>query len=286
MSQPEDSAAQKILPEDIRYDHWYNSPAGLFALLAQESMVRKMTSGWPRRGHKLLELYCGAGQFLEAFWQSGFDVTGQERSAYLLEKARDRLRHTADFTGGHPEHLPFDDKSFDYVVCLNGLEFAERPQAVLAEMLRLASLGLLLAFPNSWSWYSLGRLLAVRKGAQAEKSCCSGFKRTISPLRMHSWLREAGLDGKIRWGANLLGPACTWRMHKFLGRINLISVPLPLGAFSLARIDLAPSLAGNQLLVNVRRPLTTKAAAGSTACANPGFFPQDKPAGRVSAPPR
>ena len=245
-------------PEEIRYDDWYQSGSGHFALMAQETMVRKMTSGWPRRGHNLLEIYCGAGHFLEAFWQSGFDVTGQEQSNYLLDKARQRLEHVAEFTQIHPEHLPYDDKSFDYVVCLNGLEFADNPQAVLNEMFRLASLGVLLAFPNYWSCNGISNRWRTKKQAQNK----NGFYRFISPLEILCWLRKTGMEGRISWGANLLGPMFSWKMHKLIGRLNLISLPIPLGAFTLARVDLAPALAGNQLLISSRPALQAETAAG------------------------
>lgn len=250
-------------PEDMRYENWYQSGSGSFALLAQEAMVRRMTSGWPRRGHNLLELFCGAGHFLESFWQSGFDVTGQERSPYLLEKAQERLHGRAEFTQGSPEHLPYDDGSFDYVVCLNGLEFCQNPDAVLEEMFRLASLGVLLSFPSRWSWHYLGYWLSQKKRSrQGNTGAGDGFNNFISPWRVQGCLRRFLPEaGSIMWGANMLGPRWSWRMNSFLGRLNLLAVPLPLGAVSLVRVNLAPALAGNQMLIN--KPALAPEAAAS-----------------------
>ncbi len=250
---------EPLQASDVRYDEWYKTTDGHFALLAQEAMVRKMTSGWPRRGRSLLEFFCGSGHFLESFWQSGFDVTGQERSDYLLAQARKRLGNVAEFTQGSPERLPFDDKAFDYVVCLGGLEFSQDPSAVLSEMFRLASLGVLLAFPNSWSLHGLGWRFSSRKGKQAQDN---DFYKLISPLQVQGWLRKSGKGGKASWLSNMLGPRWSWKMHNWQGRLNLVSLPLPLGAFSLVRVDLAPALAGNQLLISNRRPLAAGAASG------------------------
>jgi hypothetical protein len=248
-------------PEYVRYEHWYQSDSGNFALLAQKAMVRRMTSDWPRRGRNLLEIYCGAGHFLEAFWQSGFSVTGQEQSNYLLAKARQRLGRVAEFTQSHPEHLPFDDRSFDYVVCLNGLEFAGNQQAVMNEIFRLASLGVLLAFPNSWSCNGISSHWRVKRQTENESSCLSGFHSFISPLDIQRWLRKSGMEGRINWSANLFGPMFSWKMHRLLERLNLISLPIPLGAFTIARIDLAQALAGNPLLISSRPVLKTETAA-------------------------
>lgn len=253
------------LPGDMRYEEWYRTDAGRFALLAQEAMVRRMTFGWPRRGHNLLEICCGSGHFLAGFWQSGFDVTGQEQSPYLLGKARERLQCRADFTQGNPEHLPYDDNSFDYVVCLNGLEFSPQPLAMLEEMFRLASLGVLLAFPSSWSWHYLGYFLAgkIKRRKKAETDSASGFSNFISPWKVQGSLRKFLPDaGSINWGANLLGPRFSWKIDSFLGRLNLLAVPFPLGATSLVRINLLPALAGNQMLISNKPTLASEAAAG------------------------
>jgi len=242
---------------NLRYEHWHRSASGRLALLAQETLVRRMISGWPRRGRKLLELFCGSGHFLEFFWQAGFDVTGQDREAKLLERARIRLKQTADFTLGHPEHLPYDDGMFDYVVCLNGLEFCDRPPALLAEMSRLASVGILLGFPSAWSWHGLGKALCPDRKSP-------GFQRAFSPRQVRRWLREIDQESPLRWAANLAGPACTWAKPGLLRQLNLISIPLPMGAFSLVRLNLAPGLAGTPLpLKTVRPALAPCGSAGS-----------------------
>lgn len=255
--------AESIRAEDSGCGRLCGKTPDCFALAAQLSAVRKMTAGWPRRGHKLLELYCGEGIFLEAFWQYGFDVTGQEQNALLLAKARSRLKHTAELTQSHPERLPFDDKHFDYVICLRGLECVEEPRALLEELFRVASLGVLLGFPSSWSLRGLGRIFCSgQKGAQP---FCPGARRAIAPPRLRSWLPENVRAGKIRWAAALLGPACTWAPRRLRGlweRLNFMTLPLPVGAFSLARIDLTPAEAGAQIIIKARHPLAGSAPAG------------------------
>ncbi|MDL2285409.1 class I SAM-dependent methyltransferase [Desulfovibrio sp. OttesenSCG-928-F07] len=276
---------------NMRYEEWYKTPEGHFALLAQEAMVRKMTAGWPRRGRSLLEMYCGSGHFLEPLWQSGFDVTGQEENANLLASARKRLGRTVDFTQSKATHLPYDDNHFDYVVCLGGLEFAENPQAVVNEAFRLATMGVLLAFPGAWSlhrliWGLYGRKKAVAEYAEAHKKHAANaadenikntdsfksteyfnspeFYRFISPLQVYRWVRSAeggSVKGSINWRANMLGPRRSWRVGSRIGHINLFSVPLPIGAFSMVRIDLAPAFAGNQLLINNKPAVAPKAVS-------------------------
>jgi hypothetical protein len=211
-----------------------------------------MASGWPRRGHNLLEFFCADGYFLDMFWQSGFDVTGQDQSPNLLSQARQRLKNTADLTQAHPEHLPYDDRSFDYVVCLAGMEFAENPPAMVREMFRLATHGVLLAFPSSWSLHFLGRFLGRRRPGQ----------KFFSPVLISNMIRRADESGrgKSNWSSTLLGPGWTWGCQR-LTRVNLFTCPLPLGAVSMVRVDFDPPLgASSRILVAGKSRLRREAA--------------------------
>lgn len=238
---------------DGRYAERRAAPGDEVVRAALEKLIRRMTSGWPRRGHNLLEFYCAEGYFLEMFWQSGFDVTGQDQSARLLSLARERLKNTAELTQAHPEKLPFDDRSFDYVACVSGLEFAPDPQALVREMFRLATRGVLLAFPCSWSLHGLGRLLGRRAG-----------RRFFSPLRVSTLIRRADESGagKTSWTSILLGPAWTWKTPG-LNRLNFAAGPLPLGAVTVVRVDFNPPLGSGRLLVAGKRSLRRETAPSS-----------------------
>jgi SAM-dependent methyltransferase len=58
----------------------------------------------------------------------------------------DRLR--APLVWSPAERLPFPDRTFDVVACLESLEFMERPKLVLAEMARVVRPGGLLVITN------------------------------------------------------------------------------------------------------------------------------------------
>lgn len=249
-----EQAAEGREPEDSRYYDWQDDPCGDIAREAVDRLARRMTSGWPRRGHNLIELFCADGYFLETFWQSGFDVTGQDQSAELLEKARSRLKNTADLTQAHPEHLPFDDRSFDYVVCILGMEFAENPPAMVREMFRLATRGVLLAFPSSWSLHGVGRFLGRRRVGQ----------RFFSPISVDAMIRRADESGvgKVSWGSTLLGPGWTWK-RPGLSRVNFAAGPLPVGAVSMVRVDFNPPLGASHMLVAGKSRLRRETATSS-----------------------
>jgi ubiquinone/menaquinone biosynthesis C-methylase UbiE len=92
------------------------------------------------RAHgRILEVAVGTGRSLE-FYPSDVDLTGVDLSPAMLRRARRRARElnlTATLRVADVEHLPFDDASFDTVVCALGLCSMPRPDAAVREMARV-----------------------------------------------------------------------------------------------------------------------------------------------------
>src|SRR5215831_10245939 len=90
-------------------------------------------------GARVLDVACGSGQLALMASRDGFDTTGVDIAANLIERARERAaaeRLNARFEVGDAEDLPFPDASFDVVVSLIGAMFAPRPELVAQEMKR------------------------------------------------------------------------------------------------------------------------------------------------------
>jgi len=93
--------------------------------------------------HKILDVGCGGGRNLIYFLQHNYDVYGidpnpeaitavQELSVALTGKHK-----TGNFTVGFAETMPFDDHTFDLVICSAVLHFAQSRQhfeAMLTKM--------------------------------------------------------------------------------------------------------------------------------------------------------
>jgi ubiquinone/menaquinone biosynthesis C-methylase UbiE len=92
------------------------------------------------RAHgRILEVAVGTGRSLE-FYPSDVDLTGVDLSPAMLRRARRRARElnlTATLRVADVEQLPFDDASFDTVVCALGLCSMPRPDAAVREMARV-----------------------------------------------------------------------------------------------------------------------------------------------------
>lgn len=218
-----------------RYQNWFETPEGAFALARERHLIERLVSAWPRRGQRLLDVGCGPGIFLNLFWEMGFDISGLDASPEMLGAARRRLGPHASYHLGRAEHLPFEDDEFDYVSILTVLEFCEDPLEALREARRVAKYGILVAFLNRWSLYYATHGAA----GPCNKSGILAGARWYTCREMRKLLIEATGLKSHDCGSVLPGPVCTWRDIPPLAWINRLVLPLGLGAFCAVRIDFA-----------------------------------------------
>jgi ubiquinone/menaquinone biosynthesis C-methylase UbiE len=92
------------------------------------------------RAHgRVLEVAIGTGRSLP-YYPADAIVTGIELSPAMLAIARQRaadIGRAVEFREGDAEHLPFEDRSFDTVVCALALCTIPSPAAAIGEMLRV-----------------------------------------------------------------------------------------------------------------------------------------------------
>ena len=92
---------------------------------------------------RVLEVAVGTGRNLE-YYPPGVTLTGLELSPEMLALARSRaaaVRPDATLVEGDAHRLPFEDGSFDTVVCWLGLCTIPDPEAAIAEMARVLAPG-------------------------------------------------------------------------------------------------------------------------------------------------
>ena len=92
---------------------------------------------------RILDVAIGTGRNLPHYPTEAV-VTGIDLSPAMLDIARQRaadLGRKADLRTGQAEHLPFDDDSFDTVVCALSLCAIPEPVAAIAEMKRVLVAG-------------------------------------------------------------------------------------------------------------------------------------------------
>lgn len=218
----------------LRYEEWFDTQEGAFALRAEMKLLEYLISGLPRRGHSFLDVGCGPGLMLELLYETGFDVTGLDNSPAMLATARKRMGLRADLHVGNAEHLPFEDNQFDYVALMTVLEYTEDPERALAEAFRVAARGVVVTMVNRWSFYYLShRFFSCR--------ACGGALRDatwFTPIQLRSMVRAVAGKKPFTMRSVLPGPVATWRNSPPWRLLNNILLPYGLGSYTGIRIDL------------------------------------------------
>ena len=111
----------------------------------------------PMPGKRLLDIGCGTGLSLEPFVDLGMSLTGIDLSAYMLDKAAERLGHRVDLHRGTAENLPFDDNSFDTALLFFSLEFSDRPAKAIEEACRVAREQVVIGVHNRYAPQNMAR---------------------------------------------------------------------------------------------------------------------------------
>jgi ubiquinone/menaquinone biosynthesis C-methylase UbiE len=96
----------------------------------------------PERGDglKLLDVGCGTGHHMAEMRQRGFEVAGLDGSEDMLEQARAN-NPGAEIRLSDVESLPFEDASFDLILCIEVLRYLPRSQKCISEMARVLRSG-------------------------------------------------------------------------------------------------------------------------------------------------
>ncbi len=105
----------------------------------------------------VLDAGCGEGETLERLGSIlEAEVTGIDLNPDSVEYAAVRIP-SATFLTGDIGELPFEDDSFDLVLCLEVLEHIPEPGPVLAELSRVCRGDIVLSVPSE-PWFRLGSL--------------------------------------------------------------------------------------------------------------------------------
>ena len=104
---------------------------------------RKRLDTWLERyipldgqGLRLLDVGCGTGNHIARYSSRGFDAAGVDGSEEMLEHAR-AANPWATIELADVEHLPFEDASFDFALCIEVLRYLPDPEPCIKEMARV-----------------------------------------------------------------------------------------------------------------------------------------------------
>jgi SAM-dependent methyltransferase len=154
-----------------------------------------------RPGQRVLDVACGTGFATRAASSvvgSGGSVTAVDINPGMIDKARQQPT-PGDFAWhvGSALELPFEDESFDAVICQQGLQFFPSPADGLAEMHRVLRPGGSLG-TTVWAPIHLSPYLAAQASMMSEQCgiAPSVLEQAIPPegeALLHRWATQAGL---------------------------------------------------------------------------------------------
>jgi SAM-dependent methyltransferase len=155
-------------------------------------LLAAFVRGLGERGD-VLDLGCGDGR-LTAELSFGRSLTGADVSGVALERARRRLGPEVSLVRVSPdEPLPFDDVSFDLVLCAETIEHVRDVQLIVSEVRRVLRPGGVFAVTTpAYSRWSALRLLV--RGWESEFEPLSPHLRFFTARSLRRLLDEMGFD--------------------------------------------------------------------------------------------
>jgi 2-polyprenyl-6-hydroxyphenyl methylase/3-demethylubiquinone-9 3-methyltransferase len=216
-----------MLPNDLEfYDRsaavWWDGQAKVFALNRLNPLRFKFfdryVSTWTEL--KVLDVGCGGGYTCEFLAQRGVLVTGIDQSQLCIEAARDHALHkgfSIDYHFGHVEHLPFEEGSFDVVVCVDVLEHVTDWVRAIAEIHRvLRPQGLFLFDTINRTFAS--RMVMIWLLEYVLREIPQGihdWKLFIQPHELTDQLQKIGFTETIIQGFDLFGETALQKIRAY-----------------------------------------------------------------------
>lgn len=104
-------------------------------------VIDQILKGRYQEGQSIFDAGCGGGRNLKWFYQNDFDIFGIDADEEFLSIAKQNYPKAAsNFTVGTLENLPYDNHSFDHILCCAVLHFAKSEThftAMFTELVRV-----------------------------------------------------------------------------------------------------------------------------------------------------
>ena len=159
---------------------------------------------------KVLDVGCGGGFTCEFLAQRGAEVWGTDQSSACIEAAETHAHESkldVHYRVGMAEALPWEDSSFDVVVCVDVLEHVKNPRQAIAEIARVLKPGGLFCF-DTINRTVRSRLIMIWLLENLLGQIPQGihdWRKFITPQELAHWSRQADLENIQISGFNLFG---------------------------------------------------------------------------------
>jgi SAM-dependent methyltransferase len=159
-----------------------------------EHLVRYLVAAQLAPSRRVLDAACGEGYGSALLATTAESVTGVDIDEHTLSHARSR-HPGPDFVAADVRELPFEDGSFDLVVCFETIEHVPDPETVLDELRRvMAATGLLLVSTPNKHQYLVENKFHEREFFHEEfVALLEARLEHVQILLQHNWLTSAVL---------------------------------------------------------------------------------------------
>jgi 2-polyprenyl-3-methyl-5-hydroxy-6-metoxy-1,4-benzoquinol methylase len=150
------------------------------------------------KGKRMLDAGCGTGLFSAVAVSRGADVTSVDVGERLLAKVAEKCDSRRIV--GSVEQLPFEDATFDTVLCTEVLEHLRSPQQGVSELIRVLAPGgrIVITTPNR-AW-----LPALRLATALRLRPYEGVENWVWPRALRRWVADSGVVVERFGGFNAL----------------------------------------------------------------------------------
>ncbi|ANN21387.1 methyltransferase type 11 [Amycolatopsis orientalis] len=151
--------------------------------------ARELTADLPE-GAKILEVAFGPGYFAVELARLGFSVTGLDVAPTFVEIASDYARAQGvdvEFREGDVSRMPFDDESFDFVVCQAAFKNFVWPVKALDEMHRVLRPGGTAVVQDMNRDATDGDIVREVEGMKLGKLAALTTRQTLGQLRRRAY---------------------------------------------------------------------------------------------------
>lgn len=116
----------------------------------------------PEKVYRILDAGCGEGFISNLIFNNfrNVEITGLEYTSEAVRIARS-MNNKINYLQGDIYKMPFEDSSFDMVICTEVLEHLESPLDALRELHRVSENEILLTVPEE-PWFCLGNLAVLK----------------------------------------------------------------------------------------------------------------------------
>jgi len=133
---PSVDARELFAPIGPSYDR-----VGAALSLGQDPLWRRFLVSRLPRGGRVLDVATGTGLVAAELIRRGFEVTGVDQSAEMLDVARRRFGDKVELVEASADSLPFPNDTFDHLTFTYLLRYVDDPGAALAELARVVQAG-------------------------------------------------------------------------------------------------------------------------------------------------